>query len=163
MTYETTRYYEDLLGRVRKGKAPTEEEQQVMEMQAFDAVYTLSVMDRLQQEGRFADVPWDDKYLLDCGKLAARIAQNMLMDDAWGETQNMYDSYTLNLIKTTAENDKDGDLYGKFAYSEYVLLKKILVLASQYHKQIKLSARSKLSKMLFERLIGYESDDPWEL
>ena len=167
MTGSTVVYYLDILQRVRKGKAPTEDDEIAEELLAFDVMYALSLLKARKDKGDENDtveLVWTDSMLLDCRKLAQIMAYSMVSSVNWDELYNIaFNGYEYNRIVSEAKKVEscEGGIdelcekpYGGFAFSEFVLFKEILGYLDKYRALEQNTSRERLAQTLADLLLG---------
>lgn len=158
MDVGTVRYYLAILERVRKGRAPSDETTLCKEIIAFDSVYTMSLWHSRKKSGVYdkdLEIMWNDKMLLDCGKLTSLLAQSLVENSEWNEIKSIYEPYVLRKIENFAKRDVDvDDLTGGFAFSEYVSFKEMLYNTIRFKNALVNSSGGKLERLLAETVLN---------
>lgn len=163
MTGRDTEYYLDILKRVRKGKPPVDDEGLYLELLAFDFMYSLSMLyARKHSEAEDVDleIPWKDSMLLDCGKLSQILAYELKSDESWDEVKTVFEPYIVRHIEELAGEVDDSnenfaeDVFGGFAFSEYVNFKKMLERVYTYRGALKATTHSRLMRTMADILLN---------
>lgn len=163
MTGRDTEYYLDILKRVRKGKPPADEGDLYVELLAFDFMYSLSMLYARKHsdvEDVDLELPWRDSMLLDCGKLSSILAYELKSDDSWEEVKQVFEPYVVRHIEELASAVDDSnedfaeDVFGGFAFSEFVNFKKMLERITIYRGASKASAHSRLMQTMADILLN---------